>query len=120
MRKYLQAISIVMTCLALANAVEAAEDVRSDPSAEFRDRRPDILWITAEDLSPALGCYGYPENAIPVLVAALRDENLATVQHAARKIELLGEKAKATVPRDENLRLSYEADSSARHLAARS
>jgi hypothetical protein len=46
----------------------------------------------------ALIRHGHPDKAIPVLVAALDLENLAAVQHAARTIELLGDKALATLP----------------------
>lgn len=38
-------------------ALSAMPSVSVD-AAEPADRRPNILWITAEDMSPTLGCYG--------------------------------------------------------------
>ncbi len=35
--------------------------------------RPNILWITAEDLSPALGCYGDPDARTPHLDALAKE-----------------------------------------------
>ncbi len=46
----------------------------------------------------ALARHGYMDKSIPVLATALDEPNLAAVQHAARSIELLGEKAKAALP----------------------
>lgn len=46
----------------------------------------------------ALARHGRLEESIPVLAEALEDENLSAVQHAARTIELLGEKALAALP----------------------
>ncbi|HOD83780.1 MAG TPA: sulfatase-like hydrolase/transferase [Phycisphaerae bacterium] len=34
--------------------------------------RPNVLWITCEDLSPWLGCYGYPDAVTPNLDALAR------------------------------------------------
>jgi len=46
----------------------------------------------------ALARHGNLGKSISVLAAALKEENLAAVQHAARTIELLGEKAIAALP----------------------
>ena len=45
----------------------------------------------------ALARHGHTKESIPVLAAALSNANLAAVQHAARTIELLGDRAKAAV-----------------------
>lgn len=37
------------------------------------DRRPNILWLTAEDMSPTLGCYGDPDALAPRLDAFARE-----------------------------------------------
>lgn len=37
------------------------------PAATSPDVRPNILWITAEDISPNLGCYGDPNARTPNL-----------------------------------------------------
>ncbi len=38
------------------------------PSA-FAAEQPNILWLSCEDISPHLGCYGYPNATTPVLDA---------------------------------------------------
>ena len=68
------------------NAVEVLTAALSDPAANVRIESAD-----------ALAGHGHLENAIPVLAAALSDDNLAAVQHAARKIELLGDQARTAV-----------------------
>jgi uncharacterized sulfatase len=37
------------------------------PAQAQPKRQPNILWITCEDMSPQLGCYGYPEARTPHL-----------------------------------------------------
>lgn len=51
--------SVVFACFALAMGVHPA----SSTAAE----RPNILWLSCEDISPHLGCYGYPNATTPVL-----------------------------------------------------
>jgi len=47
------------SAMATAGFLTAAEPVRPAPAAsQRRESRPNILWITCEDLSPRLGCYG--------------------------------------------------------------
>lgn len=47
------------SAMAAAGFLTAAEPVRPAPAASQRkESRPNILWITCEDLSPRLGCYG--------------------------------------------------------------
>jgi arylsulfatase A-like enzyme len=69
------------------DAVEALVSALSDEAANVR--------IEAAN---ALARHGHTEKSIPVLAAALEGKNLAAVQHAARTIELLGNKAKAALP----------------------
>ena len=45
--------------------------------------RPNILWIVAEDLSPALGCYGHPNAHTPNLDAFAKESILFTHAFAA-------------------------------------
>jgi len=68
-------------------AVKALDAALSDDVANVR--------IEAAN---ALARHGHTDQSIPVLAAALEGENLAAVQHAARAIELLGDKAKAALP----------------------
>ena len=70
-----------------SQGVEALKDSLSDDVANVR--------IEAAN---ALARHGHTEQSIPVLAAALEEKNLAAVQHAARAIELLGEKAKSAIP----------------------
>ena len=68
-------------------AVKALTAALSDSAIDVRIKSAD-----------ALAHHGHEKDSIPVLVTALSDENMAAVQHAARTIELLGEKAKTAVP----------------------
>ena len=43
----------MLSCLALLTGFAAADD------------RPNVVWIIADDLSPELGCYGYPGVSTP-------------------------------------------------------
>lgn len=65
-------------------AESALESALSDPVATVR----------IEAAGALLG-HGRNTNAIAVLAAALTEKNLAAVQHAARTIELLGDRARA-------------------------
>lgn len=55
-------IAVALLLLAPLGAVAAAAD----------EDRPNILWITADDLSPALGCYGDPYAVTPNIDALAR------------------------------------------------
>ncbi len=57
-REFLKSAGMLASSLALAQLVEAAED------ADGIDK-PNILWITCEDISPYLGCYGDAEALTP-------------------------------------------------------
>lgn len=70
-----------------SNAIDALTDALEDGDPNVR--------IEAAN---ALARHGRLEESIPVLEEALEDENLSAVQHAARTIELLGEKALAALP----------------------
>lgn len=48
--------------------------------------RPNLLWITAEDLSPALGCYGDPDAITPNLDAFAREAVRYTNAFAAAPV----------------------------------
>jgi hypothetical protein len=68
-------------------AVKALTAALSDSAIDVRIKSAD-----------ALARHGHEKESIPVLVTALSDENMAAIQHAARTIELLGERAKSAVP----------------------
>jgi len=42
------------------------------------DDRPNIVWIVSDDLSPELGCYGYPDVATPNLDRLAKEGTLFT------------------------------------------
>lgn len=48
--------------------------------------RPNVLWITAEDLSPALGCYGDPDAKTPNLDAFAKESVRYTRAFAAAPV----------------------------------
>jgi len=48
-------LALVLTALACWPNIETA---RCEPSAEEPPARPNVLWISCEDMSPDLGCYG--------------------------------------------------------------
>jgi N-sulfoglucosamine sulfohydrolase len=48
--------------------------------------RPNLLWITAEDLSPALGCYGDPDAITPNLDAFAKEAVRYTNAFAAAPV----------------------------------
>ena len=50
--------------LGLAAAVLAAH---SSLWAATKDERPNIVWISTEDIGPNLGCYGDPDAITPTL-----------------------------------------------------
>ena len=51
--------------LGAAGAVIATGAARSARGGEASDSRPNILWITCEDMSPFLGCWGDPHAVTP-------------------------------------------------------
>ncbi len=65
---------------------------------EFLSDGPLVSVSARIEAANALARHGHAEKSIPVLAAALEEKNLAAVQHAARTIELLGEKAQAALP----------------------
>ena len=53
------------------SSLQPAKPTRN-PAPQPEPARPNILWFTAEDLSPHLGCYGDPYARTPVLDALAR------------------------------------------------
>ena len=56
---------------------------RELPAKTTALEKPNLLWIVAEDLSPALGCYGHPNARTPNLDAFARESLLFTHAFAA-------------------------------------
>jgi len=57
----LLAAQITVACLLIALPAQARAGETNSPA------RPNVLWITAEDISPNLGCYGDPNARTPNL-----------------------------------------------------
>ena len=64
---------LVLLSLLLGSVGASPAATGPGPAAESRRTRPNILWLTAEDLSPHLGCYGDPYARTPRLDAWARD-----------------------------------------------
>ncbi|REK23958.1 MAG: DUF229 domain-containing protein [Planctomycetota bacterium] len=62
------AVAVLASWLVLSGAIAAAED-------ETSAARPNILWISCEDISPHLGCYG-DEHVITPHLDALADRGV--------------------------------------------
>ncbi|MCA9189878.1 MAG: sulfatase-like hydrolase/transferase, partial [Planctomycetales bacterium] len=61
-------MAVVFCSLHVLNAVDAADTADADPA----DVRPNVLWISCEDISPHLGCYGVSNAVTPHLDAFAR------------------------------------------------
>ncbi|MBT4012236.1 MAG: DUF1080 domain-containing protein [Planctomycetaceae bacterium] len=81
------AVGLTASSSLTPRAVQALTTALSDTAIDVRIESAD-----------ALARHGHTKESVPVLAAALSDANLAAVQHAARTIELLGERAKSAVP----------------------
>jgi arylsulfatase A-like enzyme len=68
----------LLPCLAIFSALLPATSGAAD--------RPHLLWITAEDLSPALGCYGDPDAITPNLDAFAKEAVRYTNAFAAAPV----------------------------------
>ena len=76
----------------------AAKSLSSKAIDSLTDALSDDIANVRIEAANALARHGHTGKSIPILAAALEEENLAAVQHAARAIELLGQKAKAALP----------------------
>lgn len=65
--RFIYIISLVSCCIALSSPCDAGEGTAAE--------RPNILWITVEDMSPALGCYGDAFARTPN-IDALADQSI--------------------------------------------
>jgi arylsulfatase A-like enzyme len=62
-REFLKALGVGTAGLAIQVSTVAAQQAAKKTGSD----RPNILWITCEDISPALGCYGDPYALTPNL-----------------------------------------------------
>jgi arylsulfatase A-like enzyme len=57
-RDFLKTVSLGAACAVVPGCISTAKLPKGKTSANEQGRRPDILWISCEDISPDLGCYG--------------------------------------------------------------
>jgi len=81
-----------------AVGLSAAETLSEEAAAALGVALEDPAPSVRVEAGHALARHGHAARAVPVLARCLGDKNLAAVLHAARAIELLGEKAKAATP----------------------
>ena len=62
-RAFLKTAGFYGTAFAISGSISTARRL-----AEVREERPNILWITCEDISPQLGCYGDTYAITPNIV----------------------------------------------------
>jgi uncharacterized sulfatase len=66
-REFLKAAGLCASALTIAGCVEPGPRPALPPAEQPQPARPNILWITCEDTSPYLGCYGDPYAVTPNL-----------------------------------------------------
>jgi arylsulfatase A-like enzyme len=66
-REFLQAAGLCASALTIAGCTESGPLPALPPAEQPQPARPNILWITCEDTSPYLGCYGDPYAVTPNL-----------------------------------------------------
>ncbi len=66
-REFLKAAGLCASALAIAGCEEPGPRPTLPPAEQPQPTRPNILWITCEDTSPYLGCYGDPFAVTPNL-----------------------------------------------------
>ncbi len=67
-REFLKISGYSAAHLALSSSVSAQENEKKE-----NEKKPNILWITTEDINPALGCYGDENANTPVLDQLARE-----------------------------------------------
>ncbi|MCX5643265.1 MAG: sulfatase-like hydrolase/transferase [Phycisphaerae bacterium] len=66
-REFLKAAGLCVSALTVAGCEESGPLPALPPAEQPQPTRPNILWITCEDTSPYLGCYGDPFAVTPNL-----------------------------------------------------
>jgi len=66
-REFLKAAGLCVSGLTIAGCTESGPRPALPPAEQPQPARPNILWITCEDTSPYLGCYGDPYAVTPNL-----------------------------------------------------
>jgi len=66
-REFLKAMGLGAVSLALPGCTNASGQLSGKTSTDNQRARPNILWLSCEDISPHLGCYGDPHAVTPTL-----------------------------------------------------
>jgi len=66
-REFLKAAGLCASGLTIAGCMEPAPRPALPPAEQPQPTRPNVLWITCEDTSPYLGCWGDPYAITPNL-----------------------------------------------------
>ena len=67
--KYFRKIAFVVSIVGIATATSLPAKAGSRPSHDAAVKRPNIVWLSCEDISSHLGCYGDPNATTPNLDA---------------------------------------------------
>ncbi len=81
-----------------AIGLAAREKISAEAQQKLESALGDDSPAARIEIANALARYGAVDAALPVLVKALRHEDLTVVLHAARTIELLGNAAREAIP----------------------
>jgi len=68
-RWFLKRAGLLGGCLGLAGCLDMEPELTASGPIEMPYPRPNILWLSCEDIGPQLGCYGDPHAKTPTLDA---------------------------------------------------
>ena len=63
-------LTLSVVCFAALTVLShqlVADETSSDGTSKSTEERPNILWLSTEDIGPHLGCYGDPDAVTPHL-----------------------------------------------------
>ena len=64
-RQFIQTVSTSLVFNGLGNLIQAAPG---------KERKPNFLWISCEDIGPTFGCYGDPDAITPTIDALAKEK----------------------------------------------
>ena len=84
--KLIQSILMLVACVLLTACAGSGRDLPIDTPVGHEFKPPNILWITAEDMSPVLGCYGDKYAITPNIDALAKQSTLYTNAFASAPV----------------------------------
>jgi len=81
-RDFLKAVGFCSTTFAVSGCISTA----GQPTIKASEQRPNILWITCEDINPYLGCYGDTYAITPNLDKLAKEGALYTNAYATAPV----------------------------------